>query len=157
MGGRLKSFVLGGTNPGPGAAETNTDTPFNLSQLWCRKNVLAYQDDVTLLAGQGKPKPEDSPQALLPSEAEPDQVDRGAHPEEAANEQEPVVAGVEPVIEPETDSAPDEQAREQVSEDGPECALFIRCHNYPSKTISLGALDLLGLLELLGRFRLDKG
>ena len=35
---------------------------------------------------------------LLPAEAEPDEVDRGAHTEQTADEHEPVVMWIEPAI-----------------------------------------------------------
>ena len=48
--------------------------------------------------------------ALFATESEPDEVDRGAHTEQEADEHEPVVVGVEPAIKAVADAAPDQKA-----------------------------------------------
>ncbi len=47
---------------------------------------------------------------LLPTEAQPDEVDRGSHAEQAAGEQEPMVVRVDPMIEAIANSTPNKQA-----------------------------------------------
>jgi hypothetical protein len=46
---------------------------------------------------------------LLAAESKPDQVDRGAHTKQAANQHEPVVGWVEPAIKAVSDTAPDQE------------------------------------------------
>jgi hypothetical protein len=54
----------------------------------------------------------------LSTETHPDQVERRTHAEEKSNERENLL--VKEVIEPISDAAPDQEAREEVAEDRPE-------------------------------------
>lgn len=70
----------------------------------------------------GKSKSEaDSARLLLPSEAHPDQIERGPHSKEEADERENLT--IEEVIEAISDTAPDQESREQVTEYRPERTL----------------------------------
>ena len=54
---------------------------------------------------------------LLAAKAEPDQVERGAHTQKEATEGEPVVPFAYPMIKAKADATPDEEPRNEVTED----------------------------------------
>jgi len=60
--------------------------------------------------------------SLLSTEPQPDEIERSAHAYQEANEGE--VLGVEEVVCRPADSAPEEQARDEIAEDRPERILF---------------------------------
>ncbi len=59
--------------------------------------------DIVIFAAKTNPR-------LLPTEAQPDEVDRGSHAKQAAGEQEPMVVRVDPMIEAIANSTPNKQA-----------------------------------------------
>lgn len=65
---------------------------------------------------------------LLPTEPEPDEIERPAHAYQEADQGE--VLMVEEVVDSPTDPAPEEQARDEIAEDRPEGILFAAVNRF---------------------------
>jgi len=61
-------------------------------------------------------------QELLPTEAQPDEIEGSAGPDQEADQGE--VAGIEEMVCRPTNSTPEEEARDEIAEDRPESVLF---------------------------------
>lgn len=76
--------------------------------------------------------------SLLSTEAQPDQIERGAHAKKESAEHE--VMGMEPVVQSPTSPAPEEKPGEKVAKNRP-CGAFILFHLAPASSLGNWLVD----------------